>query len=235
MRRRSSRLTALSLIIGTCMLTAGHGYAQEAACGDGPVKVLPDDTLSRIACRCDVSEGALLAANPSIDGSGDLQVGASLRLRPETGQGQRLGDRLNHFGREANDALGRIAGQVGSSAQDLLDQNPNLKGRLERLGQRFGLGDGGSAPSLTMTPDQGPAGSTVTLSATGLPKDEPLMIGVGAPNTAFQVLRSARTSDKGTLDADVKVPKRQGGTRLVFVLRNGDAGKLTSKPFLVAP
>lgn len=233
MRRRSSRLTALSLIIGTCMLTAGHGYAQEAACGDGPVKVLPDDTLSRIACRCDVSEGALLAANPSIDGSGDLQVGATLRLRMATGQG--LADRLNHLGREANDAVGRIAGQVGASAQDLLDRNPDLKGRLERLGRRIGLADGAAAPSLTVSPDHGPSGSTVTLTATGLPKDQPLLVGVGAPNTAFQVLQSARTSGKGTLDVEVTVPEHQGDARLVFVLRDGDAVKLTSKPFRIAP
>lgn len=215
------------------MVTAGHGYAQEAACGDGPVKVLPDDALSRIASRCDVSEGALLAANPSIDGSGDLQVGATLRLRTATGQG--LADRLNHFGREANDAVGRIAGQVGASAQDLLDRNPDLKGRLVRLGRRIGLGDGVSAPSLTVSPDHGTSDSTVTLTATGLPKDEPLMVGVGAPNMAFQVLRSARMSGKGTLDVDVTVPERQGDTRLVFVLRDGDAVKLTSKPFRVAP
>ncbi|KOX43466.1 hypothetical protein ADL19_28130 [Streptomyces purpurogeneiscleroticus] len=226
-------MTALSLIIGSGMLTAGHGSAQEAVCGDGPVKVLPDDTLSRIASRCDVSEGALLAANPSIDGSGDLQVGATLRLRTATGQG--LTDRLNHIGREANDAVGRIAGQVGASAQDLLDRNPDLKGRLERLGRQIGMGDGAGAPSLTISPDQGSSGSTVTLTATGLPKDEPLLVGVGAPNTAFQVLQSARTSGKGTLDVDVKVPERHGGTRLVFVLRDGDAVKLTSKPFRVAP
>ncbi|MGX9983087.1 LysM peptidoglycan-binding domain-containing protein [Methylobacterium fujisawaense] len=83
-------MTALALIIGTGMLTAGHGYAEEAACGGGPVKVLPDDTLSRIASRCDVSEGALLAANPSIDGSGDLQVGATLRLRTATAKVSRI-------------------------------------------------------------------------------------------------------------------------------------------------
>ena len=97
MRRRTSRLTALSLIIETGMPTAGHGDAQEAASGEGPVKVLPDDTVSRIASRCNVSEGALLAANPSIDGSSDLQIGATLRLRPATGRG--LADRLNHLGR----------------------------------------------------------------------------------------------------------------------------------------
>lgn len=225
----------LSLLVGTGVLIGGHGFAQEAACGNDTVLVRPDDTLSRIASRCDVSEGALLAANPSIDGSGDLQVGATLRLQAGNDQGRRLANRLTHFGREANDAVGRIAGQLGSSAQDLLDRNPGLKGRLERLGQRIGLGDGGNAPSLTLVPDHGPAGSTVTLAATGLPKDEPLMIGVGAPNTAFQVLRSARTSDSGTLDVDVKVPERQGDTRLVFVLRDGDVIKLTSKPFRIEP
>ena len=235
MKRRILRLAMLSLLTGMGVLTCDPGLAQEAPCANGTAQVQPEDTLSRIANRCDVSEGAILAANPSIDGSGDLQVGATLRLQPATSQSQRLGDRLNHFAREANDAVGRIAGQVGSSAQDLLDKNPDLKSRLERLGQRFGLGDRAGAPSLSLTPNQGPAGSKVTLSATGLPKDEPLMIGVGAPNTAFQVLRSARTSDKGTLDADVKVPERQGSTSLVFVLRSGDAVKLTSKPFRVVP
>lgn len=73
------------------------------------------------------------------------------------------------------------------------------------------------------------------LSATGLPKDEPLIIGVGAPNTAFRVLRSARTSDSGTLDVDVTVPERRDDTRLVFVLRDDDVIKLASKPFRVAP
>lgn len=185
-KRRILRLAGLSLLTGIGVLTGDPGFAQEAPCANETAQVQPEDTLSRIANRCDVSEGALLTANPSIDGSFDLQVSTTLRLRPENGQGQRLGDRLNHFGREANEAVGRIAGQVGSSAKDLLDRNPDLKGRLERLGQRFGLGDGADAPSLNLTPDQGPVGSTVTLSATGLPKDEPLTIGVGAPNTAFR-------------------------------------------------
>ncbi|MGX9983086.1 hypothetical protein [Methylobacterium fujisawaense] len=86
-----------------------------------------------------------------------------------------------------------------------------------------------------MSPDHGLVGSTVTLTATGLPKDEPLLVGVGAPNTAFQVLQSARTSGKGTLNVEVTVPGRQGDTHLVFVLRDGDAVKLTSKPFRIAP
>ena len=235
MRHRIWCVTVLALLAGTCLPTCGHAFASEADCEDGKVQVRPDDTLSQIAGRCDFSEGAILAANPSIDGSADLEAGATLRLQPSASQSQRLGDSLNHFAREANDALGRVAGQVGSSAQDLLDKNPDLKGRLERLGRRIGLSDGGRAPSLTMTPDQGPPGSTVTLAATGLPKEQPFKIGVGAPNKAFRVLQEARSSDQGTLDAQVRVPERDGGTRVVFTLRGGDAVKLTSKPFQIVP
>ncbi|TXM95086.1 hypothetical protein [Methylobacterium sp. WL116] len=75
----------------------------------------------------------------------------------------------------------------------------------------------------------------MTLTATGLPKDESLLVGGGTINTAFQVLQSARTLGKGTLDVEVKVPERQGDTRLVFVLRDGDAVKLNTKPFRIAP
>ncbi|KMO31231.1 hypothetical protein VQ02_26575 [Methylobacterium variabile] len=228
-------MATLALFAGAGFLAGSQGFAQEAGCQNGTVQVQPDDTLSRIASRCDVSEGALLAANPSIDGSADLQVGTTMRLQPTTSQSQDLGRRLNHFAREANDALGRVAGQVGSSAQDLLDKNPDLKARLERLGQRIGLSDGNSTPSLTLTPDKGPAGSTVTLAATGLPKDQLVKIGVGAPNSAFQLLQDARSSNEGTLSVNVKVPERSNDTRVVFTLRGGDAVKLTSKPFRIVP
>lgn len=234
MRHQILSTAAIVIFAGAGLLTGGQGSA-EASCQNGTVQVQPNDTLSRIASRCDVSEGALLAANPFIDGSGDLQVGTTLHLQPATSQSQRLGDRLNHFAREANDALGRFAGAVGSSAQDLLDRNPDLKARLERLGQRIGLNDGGRAPNLTVTPDQGPAGSTVTLAAAELPKDQPVMVGVGAPNSAFRVVQDARSSDKGTLEVNVQVPERDSGTRVVFTLRSKDGVKLTSKPFRVVP
>lgn len=234
-RHQFYRTTVLALLAGTSLPTCSYAFANEADCQDGKVRVQPDDTLSLIAGRCDVSEGAILAANPSIDGSADLEAGATLHLQPPASQSQRLGDRFNHFAREANDALGRVAGQVGSSAQDLLDKNPDLKGRLERLGRRIGLSDGGRPPSLAMTPEQGQPGSTVTLAATELPKERPFKIGVGAPNKAFQVLQEARSSDQGTLNAQVRVPERAGGIRVVFTLRDGNTVKLTSKPFQILP
>lgn len=40
-------------------------------------QIQPEVTLSPIAGRCDVPEAALMATNPSIDGSGDLLVGIS--------------------------------------------------------------------------------------------------------------------------------------------------------------
>ena len=90
-------------------------------------------------------------------------------------------------------------------------------------------------PSLTLTPQQGPSGSTVTLAATELPKDVPVTLGVGAPGSAYQVLQEARSSNQGTLTAHVKVPDRSGNPHIVFSLRGTDAGKLASKPFAIVP
>lgn len=125
MRHRIWRTTLLALGAGAGVLICGSVLAQERDCQDGKVQVRPDDTLNLIAGRCGVSEGAILAANSSIDGLGDLQVGTTLRRRPATSNSQRLSDRLNHFARVANDALGRVAGQAGSSAQDLLNYRPD--------------------------------------------------------------------------------------------------------------
>ena len=107
---------AMTLAIGPVAWTNVSLRAQESACAGGATTVQPDDTLSRIASRCAVSEGSLLAANPGIDGSADLQVGSTVRLQSAASQGQRLGERLNNYAREANDALGRVAGRVGASA-----------------------------------------------------------------------------------------------------------------------
>lgn len=235
MSSRLSGATALVFLVWACSPVSAQSPAQQPECRDGTVRVLPDDTLSRIASRCDVSEGSLLAANPNIDGSADLQVGGTLRLQPQPGTAQRLKDNLNGFARKADDALGRFAGQVGASAQDLLDKNPDLKARLQRLGQKVGLTDDDGAPSLTVTPEHGVAGTTVTLAATGLPKDRPVIVGAGAPGNAYDVVRESRTTAKGTFAAEVRVPSRIDNGKVVFTLRATDGDKLASAPFTVSP
>jgi LysM domain len=79
---------------------------------------------------------------------------------------------------ERGDTLSRIAERCdvservilsAKSVQDLLDKNPDLKSRLEKVGRKVGIGEHTGAPSASVSPASDPAGSTVAVSATGLP------------------------------------------------------------------
>lgn len=139
--------TIVVIALASGFLTAGGARSQPAvpACAGNKVTVERGDTLSRIAERCDVSEGAILSANPTIDGSGDLNVGEKINLSRTDRSGSGVSERLNNFATEANAMLGRVASRVGSSAQDLLDKNPDLKSRLEDVGRKIGLDGSTSA------------------------------------------------------------------------------------------
>lgn len=234
MRRTTARTTIVVMLAGSC-LAGGAAWSQAGApaCTGSSVTVQRGDTLSRIADRCDVSEGSILTANPNVDGSSDLQVGGTLQLRRQAGGG--FGSRLNDFATQANDALGRVAGRVGSSVQDLLDKNPDLKSRLESVGRKVGIGDSTSAPTANVSPTSGPAGSTVTVSATGLPPGSPVSVGVGQPGTATETVQDARTSSSGTLTANVAVPSWAAGSAVVFTVRVGDEVKARTGRFQVSP
>ena len=109
--------------------------AAQTACGAKAV-VQRGDTLSRIAERCEISEGDLLRANPDVEGSADLRVGMELSLRsPE----RQLADRVESFARSAGDKLSGLAQEFGSSVDDLLEKNPDLRQRLRGLGDRLSV------------------------------------------------------------------------------------------------
>ena len=109
------------------------GAKPVAPCGSMTI-IQRNDTLSNIASRCDVSEASLLSANPAIHGSGDLRVGATVRI--DAGS---AGTTVRRFSRRVGDTIGTLANDVGSSVQDLLDKNPDLKSRLDKLGSTVGL------------------------------------------------------------------------------------------------
>ena len=212
------------------------GAPARAACGDSVI-VQRGDTVSRIAARCGVSESALLAANPAVKGSGDLQVGTALRTRPGTA-GSGLGTALSNLGNSAVNAVTDLADKVGTSTQDLLDRHPELKSKLQDLGGSVGLTSRPSdAPSVVMTPERGARGSTVTVAATGLAPDEAVSIGAGPPGAAYEIVGRARTSGNGTVAADVVAPDAEAGVKaVVFVFVNGDGTILgRSGPFLLEP
>ena len=188
--------------------------APASPCGDA-ARVERGDTLSRIAQRCGVSEAAILRANPRIQGSADLQTGATIGLRPGGGDsGFDLGqaaDRLGAFASGLGGALGEIAGRVGSSVEDLLAKNPDLQDRLRRLGTRLGVTDTEArAAGVSILPRSGPEGTVVALSAAGLPANTPVILGGGGPGAAYEVLDSALTGGDGGLRATVRVPSWAG-------------------------
>ena len=215
-------------LVVSCVLPASAAWSQPTPCGDAAT-IIRGDTLSRITQRCNVSEAALLAANPRIAGSGDLQVGARLGTRPADAAGQ-----LGSLASRTGDALGGIAGEVGSSVGGLLDRNPAVRDRLRQLGVP-GVDGRTDRPALAVYPARGGPGTPVALSAINLPANVAVAVGAGPRGVAYEVLDRVRTAGDGSLDATVRVPAWAAGAGpLVFVVADGEGQvRVRSDPFAV--
>jgi LysM repeat protein len=215
-------------LAAACVLGSSAAWAQ-GPCGD-VVTVQRADTLSRIAERCNVSEGRLLRANPRIQGSDDLRAGMELKLA--TASDSQIGGALRSFAEETGDALSGLAREFGSSVEDLLNKNPDLQQRLRSVGERLNIpGVDADRARVTVSPEVGMTGTAVTVSATGLPRNAPVVIGAGPPRQAYDVLDRARTRADGTLQATVQVPEwADAGKPLVFVIAGADGDWTTRSP-----
>jgi murein DD-endopeptidase MepM/ murein hydrolase activator NlpD len=135
-----ARNSALLTLVAIIMAAPAVPQTPPPGCGD-TVTVQRGDTLSSIAERCEVPERSLMRLNPRIQGSRDLRVGMELRAR---GDGQSdAGNALGQLGSLARGAVGTLsetlsdfATDLGSSARELLDRNPDLRQRLEGFEQR---------------------------------------------------------------------------------------------------
>lgn len=201
-----------------------------ARCGQ-QVEVQTGDTLSSIATRCEVTEAKILDLNPKVQGSRDLRPGMELALTPPAGQdtfarareaGESLLGRLKSYAREAGQAVEGAAEQVTGSVQDFLQRNPDLHQRVRKLGQRLSIpGMEKVEAQVSMSVRRGPPGTSVTLSAIGLPANQPIEIAGGAPGSDYQVLDQSRTSADGTLQVSVQVPENaEARSDFIFVVAN---------------
>jgi len=225
----------LHACVALLLLGSGPVWAQpSASCGDA-TRVSRSDTLSSIAARCDTSEAAILRANPAVEGSDDLRVGRELRLTASTTQPTT--ERLGSLAREAGSALSGMAQDLTSSVDNLLDKNPDLRQRLGGIGDRINSTNVDvSKAEVLLTPGSGTVGTTVTVSAEGLPADTAVVIGGGAPRTAYEVLQRARTTAGGTLQASIRIPEWSTGQERFVVTVAADEGgwKVRSAPFQIA-
>jgi len=220
----------LVLLAGSALAT---GAAEATSC-EGTVAIQRNDMLSSIASRCGVSEASLLSANSSVQGSGDLQVGATLHVRPGTDAGNGVGATVRSFSRKAGDTVGTLASDVGSSVQDLLDKNPDLKARLDKVGNAVGLTGDQPAAMATVLPRSGPPGSTVTITANGLQPSSPVSIGAGAPGAAYSVIGHTQSTADGAVESKVTVPNDASGSGIVFSIVTGGGGvAVWTSPFAV--
>lgn len=195
----------------------------------------PGDTLSAIAQRCAASEGAILAVNPYIDGSGDLQVGTTVRIEARDSTRTRVARTISRFAKQTNQALDRLTDQLDTSTRDILDRNPDLKSRLENLGSQLGLADIPSEGSLSVAPQSGASGSTATVTGTNLPKNTSVVVGAGAPGVAYRVLQASGTTATGTIEVSVQVPTEQPASQIVFVVADADGRVLARSGLFTLP
>jgi len=205
----------IAIAAGLAGTVAAHA---EERCGK-TTPVLRGDSLSSIAERCGISEGTLLQANPGIDGSGDLRVGAEIET---TTVARRTGDRLRSLASGVSNGISRLASDVGSSVDDLLDKNPDLKQRLSSVGAKL-TGETTRNMKLSMTPLEGPTGSSVALAASGLPANAAVVLGAGRPGQSYTVLEHAKASADGTITTKLSVPAWATTEKdLVFVVAADD-------------
>lgn len=89
--------------------------------------------------------------------------------------------------------------------------------------------------SISVTPQQGSPGDTVTVTASGFPPDTEVVVGAGPPQSEYDEITRVRTDAAGRLQTTVRVPESAAQHReLVFVVATPDARlKEVSDPFAV--
>jgi len=228
----AKQLSLVLLLMGALSASVALAQTQPSGCGD-TVTVQRGDTLSSIAQRCDITEGSLMRLNPHIEGSRDLRVGMQLDTRKNSGEG--LG-RLGSLADKAIGTLSDFARDLGSSAQDLLDRNPDLRQRIEGFERQLrNSGTGSVKGSVSVAPEQIASGETLTISAQGLPPDTPVVIGAGQRQAAYEIIERTRTGPDGTLHMNVRVPDwamTMNQMVLVVAAENGE-WKVRSEPIKV--
>ncbi len=216
-----------ALVLTGLVFAASTASAQTTGSCGREVEVQPSDTLSSIASRCAVTEGLILRANPRIDGSADLRVGQSLSL---TGPMDKLKSMATSAGEGLSQAADNVGSKVKSSVEGFLNDNPQLESNIRDLGSRLGLSEGQQPAEVSLDPASPAAGATVTVSATGLPHDQPVIIGGGSPGSAFVELDQARTTPEGTLQAAVKLPANIAADRYQISVRGEDGSWKAEAP-----
>lgn len=190
------------------------------------------ETLADVAERCDVALEDLLEANPDLS-TGTVPAGTEIDMPGWLG-GDLLG-RARDALREAGEEIDGAAERAGKSVSEFLAENPDLNRDILELGQRIGLpgveAGAVAGADLTVSPSSGRPGDEVTIHASGLRGEADVVIGVGPPDSEYEVLERAITTASGRVEVTLRVPQWAADQQsLVFVVET-DRVRLTSDPF----
>lgn len=88
-------------------------------------------------------------------------------------------------------------------------------------------------PTVSISPRNGPVGATVQLTAIGLPANSTVNIGIGPPESEFEVIDQVFTDSSGRLILSTTVPNFvKPGEEWLFVVQAGEQ-VIISEPFTV--
>lgn len=192
----------LVLAVVSSVASSTLAQAQTSTCGPRTV-VQAGDTLSSIARRCDVTEGAILSGNRHVDGSGDLVVGDTVAL-PSGDEGTGTLSRLGNLAGQATEDLAETTREAGSaigrSVEGFLSDNPGIKRNLREL---TGTASGDAEVRVVAAPTGAAGGRTLRLEASGLPANEEVVITAGPRGEAQTRIASATTDQNGRLSLEL--------------------------------
>ena len=188
------------------------------------------DTISSIAERCSVNKSRILDLNYTVKGTKDLRAGMVLKLTasgPESASNEEatkaaksLISRFKNYVEEGSGKLKDATEAVTQSVQEFIQRNPDLHQRVRKLGEKLNIpGMGKVEAQISLSTRSGPPGTPVTLSAIGLPSNQPVEIAGGAPDSDYRMIESTRTTKEGTLLTTVELPAWAGPqTDFIFVV-----------------
>ncbi|MFW5749063.1 MAG: LysM peptidoglycan-binding domain-containing protein [Chloroflexota bacterium] len=106
-----------------------------------------------------------------------------------------------------DDVLFEIAVRCGTTVEALMAANPDIEDpALIYAGQRIVIPDERFPLNVSIAPDSGPAGTTVTLSASGFPSGVRVEVGLGRAESEYDVIARREINRDGTLSALLTIP-----------------------------
>ena len=136
---------------------------------------------------------------------------------------------------QPNDWLSKIARNCNTTVEAILALNPAITNpNIIDVGTILNMPTSGeTAPQVTITPESGPVGTTISVTATGFAPNEEVSVALRRPGELPFTGMPVTTDDEGRLEANIEIPDvAEPGQTLTVVVRSDEANA-ESEPFTV--